>query len=255
MRVTESQCGRVENDLKVDVQDEENFVVEARIDDTSKSELVKDQPVNNLYNDNWAFVQSSHENVVKTKKHKKHAKERQTTESDSKIDVQEENIQVKGTVNNDFNQEVLVKDNSVDSMSIDKELGCIGLESEKPKKKKMKRGKERRNVVVENDSKIDVQEAESCKLEAQIDDISKNEPVKDQANDNISFDKAVVQFSAENNVKAKRSSKDRQNSNVEEDSKSGDLKEEKFQIEVAGGNDINQEVPVKDNAIENDSND
>ncbi|KAF5205277.1 hypothetical protein FRX31_005136 [Thalictrum thalictroides] len=51
MRVTESQCGRVENDLKVDVQDEENFVVEARIDDTSKSELVKDQPVNNLYND------------------------------------------------------------------------------------------------------------------------------------------------------------------------------------------------------------
>ncbi|KAF5206038.1 hypothetical protein FRX31_004375 [Thalictrum thalictroides] len=120
-RVTESQCGRVENDLKVDVQDEENFVVEARIDNTSKSELVKDQPINNLYNDK-AFVQSSHENVVKTKKHKKHAKERHTTElgNDSKIDVQEENIQVKEAVNNDFNQEVLVKDNTVDNMSIDK---------------------------------------------------------------------------------------------------------------------------------------
>ncbi|KAF5181722.1 hypothetical protein FRX31_028691 [Thalictrum thalictroides] len=35
----------------------------------------------------------------------------------------------------------------------------------------------------------------------------------------------------------------------------GALKEEIFQIEVAGGNDINQEVPVKHNAIENDSND
>ncbi|KAF5184141.1 hypothetical protein FRX31_026272, partial [Thalictrum thalictroides] len=115
------------------------------------------------------------------------------------------------------------------------ELGCIGLESEKPKKKKKKRGKERRNVVIENESKIDVQETESCKLEAQIDDISKNEPVKDQANDNISFDnRAVVQSSAENDVKTKRSAKDRQNSNVEEDSKSGALEEEKFQIEVVG---------------------
>ncbi|KAF5183851.1 hypothetical protein FRX31_026562, partial [Thalictrum thalictroides] len=146
------------------------------------------------------------------------------------------------------------------------ELGCIELESEKPKKKKKKRGKERRNVVVENDSNIDVQETESCKLEAQIDDIPKNEPVKDQANDTLPltsedvfhffcFAYSVLYRGAENDVKTKRSAKDRQNSNVEEDSKSGTLEEEKFQIEVAGGNDINQEVPVKDNAIENDSND
>ncbi|KAF5175129.1 hypothetical protein FRX31_035285, partial [Thalictrum thalictroides] len=253
----ESQCGRVENDLKVDVPEEENFVVEASIDDTSKKEHVKDQPVDNLYNDK-EFIQSSHENAVKTKKkHKKHAKERQTTElgNDNMIDVQEENIQVKEAVNNDFNQEVLVKDNAVDIISIDKKPGCIGHESEKPKKKKKKRGKESQNVVVENDSKIDVQEAENCKVEARIDDISKNEPVKDQANDNLSFDKAVVQSGAENDVKTKRSAKDRQTSNAEEDSMSVALKEEKFQIEVAGGRDTNQEVPVKDNAIENDSND
>ncbi|KAF5182233.1 hypothetical protein FRX31_028180, partial [Thalictrum thalictroides] len=66
---------------------------------------------------------------------------------------------------------------------------------------------------------------------------------------------AVVQSSAKNDVKTRRSAKDRQTSNVEEDSMSGVLKEETFQIEVAGGNDINQEVPVKNNAIQNDSND
>ncbi|KAF5203646.1 hypothetical protein FRX31_006767, partial [Thalictrum thalictroides] len=66
---------------------------------------------------------------------------------------------------------------------------------------------------------------------------------------------AVVQSSTENDVKTKRSAKDRQTSNVEEDSMSGALKEEIFQIEVAGGNDINLEVHVKHNAIENDSND
>ncbi|KAF5180726.1 hypothetical protein FRX31_029687, partial [Thalictrum thalictroides] len=66
---------------------------------------------------------------------------------------------------------------------------------------------------------------------------------------------AVVQSSVKNDVKTRRSAKDRQTSNVEEDSMSGVLKEETFQIEVAGGNDINQEVPVKNNASQNDSND
>ncbi|PIA28779.1 hypothetical protein AQUCO_06700058v1, partial [Aquilegia coerulea] len=254
-RANESRHGGAESDSKFDVQEEENFKVEARIDDTSKTEPVKDRAIDNLSNDK-AAVQSSNENDVKTKKGKKRAEERQTCEvgDDSMTDVyKEETIQVKEAVSNDLNQEVPVKDNAIDNISNDNMgAGCVRHESEeKPKKKKTKRVKESRNDGVENDNKVDVQVDQNYKVEARIDEISKNEPVKDQADDNLSSDKAAVHSSHENDMKTKKRAKDRQTSEVGDDSIIGAYKVEKFQVQVAGSNDINQEVAVKDNAIDN----
>ncbi|PIA28883.1 hypothetical protein AQUCO_06500011v1, partial [Aquilegia coerulea] len=249
-RTNESRHGGVEDDSKFDVQEEENFKVEARIDDTSKTEPVKDQAVDNLSNDK-AVVQSSNENDVKTKKDKKRAEERQTCEvgDDSMTDVyKEETIQVKEAVSNDLNQEVPVKDNAIDNISNDKRAGCVRHESEeKPKKKKKKRVKESRN-----DNKVDVQVDQNYKVEARIDEVSKNESVKDQADDNLSSDnRAVVHSSHKSDMKTKKRFKDRQTSEVGDDSIFGAYKEEMFQVQEAGSKDINQEVAVKDNAIDN----
>ncbi|PIA28876.1 hypothetical protein AQUCO_06500005v1 [Aquilegia coerulea] len=123
--------------------------------------------------------------------------------------------------------------------------GCVRHESEeKPKKKKKKRVKESRN-----DNKVDVQVDQNYKVEARIDEVSKNEPVKDQADDNLSSDKAVVHSSHESDMKTKKRSKDRQTSEVGDDSIIGAYKEEMFQVQEAGSKDINQEVAVKDNGI------
>ncbi|PIA28764.1 hypothetical protein AQUCO_06700050v1, partial [Aquilegia coerulea] len=263
-RGNESRHGGVENDSKFNVQEEENFKVEARIDDTSKTEPVKDQAIDNLSNDK-AVVQSSKENDVKTKKKdKKPAEEIRTCEvrDDSMIDVyKEETIQVKEAVSNDFNQEVPVKDNAIDNISNDKGVGCVRHESEerKPKKMKKKRVKESRNGV-ESDNKVDVQDDQNYKVEARIDEIFKNESVKDQADANLSYDnRGDVQDGQENDGKVKKKkskqAKERQANEAGDQDMINAQIDRIIKVEEARINEISLGEPFNIETYENISND